>query len=72
MDCSKPSPHAPEKELIMSKTKKTLIIVGVFLSVLDLYGGYRLHKMLLAILQLPILGLCIALRWRAASDGDSK
>ena len=55
----------------MSKKERTLIIALIFLTLLDLYGGYTLYKMLLAVLELPVIALIGYLRWREASKEDS-
>jgi hypothetical protein len=48
-----------------------LIGAGIFLTLIDLYGGYKLHEMLWAILELPVIALILCLRWRKASKENS-
>lgn len=44
--------------------KITLLIVGLSLISITLLGGYKLHRMVWAALELPVIALILALRWR--------
>jgi hypothetical protein len=55
----------------MIRTKRTLIGTGIFLALVGLYGGYRLHKIPWAILELPVVALIFYLRWREADKENA-
>lgn len=54
-----------------ASSKRTLMVVGTLATLITLYGGYTLHKMLSAILELPVIALVFYLRWRAVTKEGS-
>jgi hypothetical protein len=52
--------------------KMNLVIGGIFFTLITLYGGYKLQRMVLAILELPVIALIFVLRWREVIKENPK